>query len=156
MHKKYLFTLLVLFVFGCSSPRDESEVLRDWDNHVRTINQVLVNQGDLDRIPEFIAESYVAHSGEQIISGREAVHDFISTLRTAFPDLQVETKVVAVDGNFVSWVRIHRGTHYAEFMGVPPSGETLTWQAVVVSRYEDGLVVEEWGASTIGNVLLRH
>jgi len=156
MYKKNIFILLGVFVFGCSSPSDESEVLRDWDTHVRTINEVLVNQGDLERIPEFIADTYVAHSGEQIVSGREAVHNFISALRVAFPDLQVKTKVIAVDGNYVSWIRIHRGTHTAEFMGVPPSGKKYTWQAVVVTRYEEGLVVEEWGASSIGNVLLRH
>ena len=154
MHKLYVFTVLVLVVVGCSSPAAESEVLREWDNHVRTINQILVNEGDLDRIPEFIADSYVAHAGAQSVSGREVVHNFISALRTAFPDLEVETKVLAVDGEMVSWVRTHRGTHEAAFMGVPATGAELTWQSVVVTRYEGGLVVEEWGASTIGNVLL--
>jgi predicted ester cyclase len=147
-------SVLVLVSLACAAPVDDSTSRLDWDAHVRTLNQALVNEGDFDRIPEFIAESYVMHTPAGPKTGRELIRDFISALREAFPDLEVETEVLAVDDDKVVWRRIHRGTHEGEFMGVSPTGRLVTWEAIVVTRYEDGMVVEEWGASTLGAVLL--
>ncbi len=154
MRSATLCAIAVLASTACSAPTEDSSIRQDWDTHVRTLNQVLVNEGDFDRIPEFIAESYVMHTPTGAETGPELIRDFVSALRTAFPDLEVETEVLAVDGDKVVWRRTHHGTHEGEFMGVAPTGRSVTWQAIVVTRYDEGLVVEEWGASTLGAALL--
>ena len=154
MHVRHTWLIVLLVVAACSSPGDQVQASPDWDAHIREVNQALVNERDLDRIPEFIAESYVMHTPNGPQNGRHLVRDFISDLLVAFPDLEVETEVMAVDGDRVVWQRTHRGTHQGAFMGVEPSGRPVSWQAIVVTRYEDGMVMEEWGASTLGAALL--
>lgn len=146
--------LALLLVAACSSPGGETQSAPDWSAHIRNLNQALVNERELDRIPEFVAESYIMHTPDGPQTGRHLVRDFISDLLVAFPDLEVETEVMAVDGDVVVWRRTHRGTHEGEFMGVQPSGRPVSWQAIVVTRYEEGMVMEEWGASTLGAALL--
>lgn len=148
------FVLLLVLTGACAAPADAPRDMPDWGPQIRAANQTLLNEGDLDRVPEFFSESYVAHGPEGDAMGHDAIRGFVSALREAFPDLQVDVQVLATEGDRVAWLRTHTGTHEGEFMGVEPSGEPLTWQSVVVTRYEDGMIAEEWGANGLGNALL--
>jgi predicted ester cyclase len=50
-------------------------------------------------------------------------------------------------------MRTHRGTHQADFMGVPASGRSVTWRDMVVTRYEAGKIAEEWAVSDLAEQL---
>ena len=115
---------------------------------------MLLNQGNVDMVPELFAATYVAHVTGEDMRGREAITEFLTVLREAFPDLQVEIEVLATEGDRVVWLRTSRGTHEGSFMGVPASGRQLVWQDIVVTRYEDGVIAEEWGESGLAGLLL--
>jgi steroid delta-isomerase-like uncharacterized protein len=142
--------LLLMLVGGCTAEQDAP----DWGPQIQRANDVLLNQGDVQRVPEFFAESYVSHENEGDVVGRDGIAGFVTSLRTAIPDLQVEVEVLATQGNRVAWLRTHRGTHRGDFMGVPASGRSVTWQDIVVTRYEDGLIAEEWGVTGLPAALL--
>ena len=142
-----------LVVVACAAPADTPIEVIDWSPRIQAANEALLNQGDLDRVPEFFSDSYVAHATLGDATGHEAIRGFLTALRDAFPDLQVEVQVLVTEDDRVAWVRTHRGTHQAEFMGVPPTGNELVWQDMVVTRYEDGVIAEEWGVSELGAVL---
>ncbi len=82
------------------------------------------------------------------------LRESLTVLREAFPDLQVEVEVLATEGNRVVWLRTSRGTHEGSFMGVSASGRQLVWQDIVVTRFEDGVIAEEWGESGLAGLLL--
>jgi predicted ester cyclase len=125
----------------------------DWAPQIREANEALLNQGDLDRIPEFFSESYLSHGDGAEARGHDAIRGFLEALAVGFPDLQVEIEVLATEGDRVAWIRNHRGTHEGEFMGVAATGRVLTWQDMVVTRYEDGMIAEEWGVSGLAGAL---
>ncbi len=125
----------------------------DWGPRIREANEVLLNQGDLERIPEFFAESYISHAGGGQAQGHDAIRGFLQAITTAFPNLQVEVEVLATEGDRVAWLRSHRGTHEGEFMGIPGTGRVLTWQDMVVTRYEGNMIAEEWGVSGLPGVI---
>ncbi len=125
----------------------------DWEAQIHAANDELLNQGNLDMVPEFFSTTYVNHPTDGDLRGREVITDFVTALRNAFPDLQVEIKVLATEGNRVAWVRTHRGTHEGDFMGVPASGRAILWRSMVVTRFEGGMIAEEWGVSELGGRL---
>jgi predicted ester cyclase len=143
----------ILVVAACAAPADAPTQAIDWAPRIQAANEALLNQGDFDRVPEFFSESYVSHGTEGDAGGHDAIRGFLTALRAAFPDLAVEVEVLATEGNRVAWIRTHRGTHQAEFMGVAATGNELIWQAMVVTRYENGMIAEEWGVSELGAVL---
>lgn len=125
------------------------------ESRIRAANDQLLNRGNVEKVPRFFADDYVLHGSEGDLEGREVIADFISELRGAFPDLHVEVEVLATEDDRVAWVRRHHGTHEGDFMGVEATGERLVWQDMVVTRFQDDLIAEEWGASELAGKLLE-
>lgn len=65
-------------------------------------------------------------------------------LRSAFPDLEVETVVLVAEETLVAGHFTGRGTHLGLFQGVPPTGRecVLSWTGVY--RVEDGRIADAW------------
>jgi steroid delta-isomerase-like uncharacterized protein len=142
---------LPLVVFGACASEPETS---DWGSQIREANEVLLNQGNVEMVSELFAATYVAHVTGDDMTGPEGIAEFVTALREAFPDLQVGIEVLATEGDRVAWLRTSRGTHEGDFMGVPASGRQLVWQDIVVTRYEDGMIAEEWGESGLPGILL--
>ena len=121
-------------------------------------NEELLNKGNASAAAEFFAPTYVVHLTDQDVRGRRFVKGFVKELRRAFPDLRVEVNVLVSEGNRVAWQRTLRATHQADFKGFPASGRTILWRDMVVSRFEDGMIAEEWAISDLAEHLLaaRH
>lgn len=135
----------VVLIGACAAPAPQA--MPDWEPLIRAANDALLNRGNLDMVPKFFAESYITHEPEGDLRGREGIAGFVSDLRNAFPDLHVEIEVLATEGDRVAWLRTARGTHKGDFMGVAPTGRSVVWQDMIVTRYADSLIVEEWGVS---------
>ena len=65
----------------------------------------------------------------------------------AFPDLQVTVDSVIAEGDTLAARTTWRGTHQAEFMGVPASGKFVEFGAIDVVRHRGGKAAEHWGQS---------
>ncbi len=67
-------------------------------------------------------------------------------LRAAFGDLSVTVDVgnVPVEGNQAVAHSLLTGTHTGEFLGVAPTGKTVTWSHTDFVRFAGGKVVERW------------
>ncbi|MGD2067146.1 MAG: ester cyclase [Gemmatimonadota bacterium] len=112
---------------------------------VRAANEALLTHGDLDAVGDFFAPGYVAHlSGRDMTGGPGAVRSFLGALRRAFRDFRVDVEILAEGKDRIAWQRTIRATHEGPFKGFPASGLELVWRDMVVSRFEDGLIAEEW------------
>jgi predicted ester cyclase len=62
----------------------------------------------------------------------------------AFPDLEVEPKLVVSQGELIGVNLVGRGTHKGPFQGVPPTGRR--WAATCSAFYqvEDGRIADAW------------
>ncbi len=80
-------------------------------------------------------------------SGREGFKTFVTTFREAFPDLQVTVEDMIAEGDKVAARATMRGTHQGEFLGIPPSGNSIEVPVVDIVRFSDGMGVEHWGVT---------
>ena len=147
MPKRFIPMLAVLVGLGCQAPVLEAQEASDLSSVILSANDVLLGQGQLDRLDEFFTEDY---GGE---GGRERVGAFIRDLRTSFPDLQVEVEILVQDGDRIAWVRRIRATHQADYDGIPATGAQVSWRSMVVSRIEGGRIAEETSVSDLEGVL---
>jgi predicted ester cyclase len=37
------------------------------------------------------------------------------------------------------------GTHQGEYLGLPPTGRSVTYNEIFIFRFEDGRIAETWG-----------
>lgn len=106
-----------------------------------------LNQGNAaELIDEIYAPAYVLHdpSLPEPVSGLEGIHEFITSINEAFPDLHTTVEDLVAEGDRVVQRVTFRGTHQGEFMGVPATGNAVSVWAVVISRFAGGKVAEEW------------
>lgn len=113
------------------------------DLALRYFDEIL-NKADLAAIDALLAPDFVflITTIPGGVRGREAYKGFVRDLRNAFPD-GVFTPVgqVAEDGKAaVRWT--FKGTHRGPFLGVAPTGRTVTDNGIDMFRVVDGRIAE--------------
>ena len=62
----------------------------------------------------------------------------------SFPDYNHTIDDLIATGEYVAVRSTARGTHEAEFEGIPATGNTIEYGQIVIFRLIDGLIVEAW------------
>lgn len=104
-----------------------------------------LNGADDAVFDELLARDVVIHRAPAgFPPGREGWKRNVAAFRAAFPDGRwVIEDLVAEDDTVVARLRV-RGRHLGEFLGLPPTGRSVTWTATDVVRVVDGKIVEYW------------
>src|SRR5262245_37623748 len=112
---------------------------------IRAANTALIANGELDLVGQYFAKDYVAHLTDQdMTGGHDAIRKFVELYRRAFPDLEVDVKILVEGKDRVAWQRTLRGTHKGDFKGFPATQRAIVWRDMVTSRFRDGLIAEDW------------
>ena len=105
-------------------------------------------EGNLDTLEDALAEVYandfILHEAGEDIVGIEGLTQFVSMMRSAFPDLRITLEDDMAEGDKVVTRWIAQGTHQGELMGVAPTGNQVTATGITNHRIEDTKIVEEW------------
>lgn len=102
-----------------------------------------LNGDDRAVFDELLAADVVVHRAPAgFLPGREGWKQNVATFRAAFPDGRWCIEHLVAEGDtVVARIRV-RGTHLGTFLGVPPSGRSVTWTATDIVRIVDGKMVE--------------
>ena len=112
---------------------------------LRRFYEELWSQGDLEAIPELVAENVVDHHPlPGAPPGREGLAALVTTWRTAFPDMRETVEDLIAEGDKVVGRFSMRGTHGGEFMGVPPTDRSVTMSGIDIVRVAGGKIAEFW------------
>jgi steroid delta-isomerase-like uncharacterized protein len=122
---------------------------------IEAANRALLVEGKWDAVDEFFTADYVAHGTDQKIEGRGAIRKFVRELQQGFPDLAVDVEILLKTKDRVAWQRRLKGSHRGSFRGFPATGRRVVWRDMVVSRFRDGLIAEDWVSTDIVERLLR-
>ena len=84
---------------------------------------------------------------------RSGVRAMFAVLFEAFPDLRAETRDQVEEDDKVVTRKTFRGTHQAEFMGVPVTGRSVAWDVIDILRVREGQMAKHWDVvETLGLV----
>jgi steroid delta-isomerase-like uncharacterized protein len=78
-------------------------------------------------------------------TGAQAIKEVFATLHRAFPDLHIKVEDVIAEGDKVVSRHTVTGTHQGEYMGLPPTGRSVTYNEIFILRFADGRIAETWG-----------
>ena len=78
-------------------------------------------------------------------TGPQAVKEVFATLHRAFPDLSVTIEDLIEEGDKVVARNTVTGTHQGKYMGLPPTGKSVTYNEIFIARFADGRIAETWG-----------
>ncbi len=78
-------------------------------------------------------------------TGAQLLKEVFGRLHRAFPDLHVTVEDVIAEGDRVVGRNTVTGTHQGEYMGIPPTGKSITYDEIFIVRLADGRIAETWG-----------
>jgi predicted ester cyclase len=78
-------------------------------------------------------------------TGAEAMKEVFRRLCRAFPDLHVAVEDVVAQGDRVVSRNVVTGTHRGEYMGLAPTGRSVTYDEIFILRFAGGRIAETWG-----------
>jgi steroid delta-isomerase-like uncharacterized protein len=112
---------------------------------VRRFVDEVQSAGNIDAIDELCSPEFVNHSAPPgLPADCEGIKIVTAMFREAFPDSYFTVEDMIAQGSKVATRKTFHGTHEGEFMGLPPSGKTVTMGLIDIVRISDGRVVEHW------------
>ncbi len=107
-----------------------------------------VNTGNLQVMHDLVASGCVDHDpAPGQAPGPEGYIEFFSMMRTAFPDFHLDVEQLVADDENVAFAYTATGTHSGEFMGIAPTGRSVKFRGLQISKFKDGKMVQRWGSS---------
>lgn len=114
-----------------------------------------LNARDFDRLLSRMADDFVINisgaPGPRY--GKEVWREGVDQGLAAFPDLRAEIKDCFGDGDRVAVRLVFHGTHTGEFLGIPATGRTVSYDSTEIYRVVDGVIVEEWICSDLAGLM---
>jgi predicted ester cyclase len=78
-------------------------------------------------------------------TGSHALKEIFGRLHEVYADLHVTVEDVIADGDKVVTRNTVTGTHQGEYMGLAPTGRSVTYDEIFIFRLADDRIVETWG-----------
>jgi predicted ester cyclase len=123
----------------------------------RRLYEEVWNKGNVAAVDELIAPNIVLHYDYPAESpqpaenqpGLEQIKQYVSHLRTTFPDYHFTVELQVAEGDLVVTRGTARGTHHGEYWGltfqdIRPTEKQVTWTETAIDRIVNGKIVENW------------
>lgn len=106
------------------------------------------NKNNLGAIDTYIANDVVSHDpfpGQK--PGKEGLRETMEIFNKAFPDKKIKINDALAEGDKVMVKVTCTGTHQGEFMSIVPTGNTISYEEVLIFRIKNGKIVEHWAVA---------
>jgi steroid delta-isomerase-like uncharacterized protein len=121
---------------------------------VRRFVEEFQNGGNESAVEELLAADFVDHSPFPGVSpDREGVRRLFAALRQAFPDLRAKIHDQLAEKDRVATRKTFRGTHRGEFLGIAPTGRSVSFDVIDVVRIANGRIAEHWNVMDLMGLL---
>jgi steroid delta-isomerase-like uncharacterized protein len=113
----------------------------------RRLVEEVINQRKMDVIEELFAPGFVEHEvvPPGVPPGPDGVKALFGMVHSAFPNFKATIEhLIAEDGHValhMNWT----GRHEADFMGIPPTGKTISIAVIDIMSITEGKFVAHWG-----------
>jgi steroid delta-isomerase-like uncharacterized protein len=110
----------------------------------------VISTGDAEVISKAIDESVdpdvLIHMPLPIqATGAQALKQVWAMLLRGLPDVHVTLEDLIAEGDKIVSRNTVTGTHQGEYMGLPPTGKSITYNEIFIFRFTNGRIAEMWG-----------
>lgn len=112
----------------------------------KLVEEVL-NQGKINIVDKLLIPDFIEHEElpPGIPTGREAPKALFTMLHNAFPDFKATIEHLIAEEDKVILHMKWTGTQKGEFMGIPPTGKSISINVIDIIGINDGKFTEHWG-----------
>ncbi len=107
------------------------------------------SSGNLDEAKKLLTSDFVLHVPLSAAPGVQGISDVVTACRAAFEHLNVTVEDMIAEGDRVAARFTARGVHKGAFMGLQPTGKSITMTGIEIFRVENGRIAELWGEANL-------
>ena len=111
---------------------------------IRRLFEEGFHSGKLAVVDGIFHPNFVDRSTPEQPPGTEGVKDYISMVRTGFPDISITIEDLVAEEERVVVRTTLRGTHLGEYEGIAPTSKQVTRSMIQIFHVKDGKLLEEW------------
>jgi steroid delta-isomerase-like uncharacterized protein len=78
-------------------------------------------------------------------TGAQLLKEVFARLLRAYPNLHITIEDLIEEGDKIVSRNTVTGTHQGEYMGIPPTGKSVTYNEIFIARFAGGRIAETWG-----------
>ncbi len=155
--KKFLMviplTILICFAFSCQKQVTEEApegITEEEAQHIIGLILEIFNEGNLALVDELYDPEFVRHDRglPEDIKGLDAFKDYVTSLRTAYPDFEatVDEAIVKGDKIITRWTVIatNTGPLQTPLGELPPTNKKMSVLGAEIISIVDGKITEDW------------
>ncbi|MFK7909129.1 MAG: ester cyclase [Akkermansiaceae bacterium] len=116
----------------------------NYEHIIQYFIEEVFNRGNISVIHEAVSPNYKYTSPTERMNGPQELAAFVAAFRSAFPDLKISILEQLSTGESVTTRIRFTGSHHGDFLGMPPTHKSVDVEGCVISKFQDGLIVEEW------------
>jgi steroid delta-isomerase-like uncharacterized protein len=110
----------------------------------------VMNTGDIEiistTIDELVEPDAVIRTPLPLdATGAQALKHVWAALLQAYPDLHLTLEDIIAEGDKVVVRQTVTGTHRGEYVGLAPTGKSVTYNEIFIFRFVNGRIAETWG-----------
>lgn len=103
------------------------------------------SRGSLEFIDNWMTPDFQSHFNSPDPMDLAAYRQFMSDALTAFPGMHHEIHYVVAENDLVALgITLHM-VHTGEYLGIAPTAQPMAVEEIVVLKFANGKIVEEWG-----------
>ena len=110
------------------------------------------NSGDWERLDAFVTDDYVHNNGDARLDLAQFKQG-AQWIRNGLPDFRIEVEDTVGEGDRVAVRFVGRGTHSGSLAGEVPTSTAVALHGIMIYRFRDGLIAEDWEAMDEGQLL---
>ena len=128
-----------------------SAAIADTESHKALVTSSIEiwSTGDLANIDQVFLDTYKNHQEPDVAGGPKTVDlaEWASTVKAyhaSFPDTKTEILLQFGDGEYVTTRWRFEAVQKGEYLGLQPTGKTISWTGIQIDRFEEGKISETW------------
>jgi steroid delta-isomerase-like uncharacterized protein len=122
--------------------RNKATVSRFVDDVIGTGDAEVISK----TIDELVEPDVLIHMPMPIqATGAQALKQVWAMLLRGLPDIHVTVEDLIAEGDKVVNRNTVTGIHKGEYMGLPPTGKSITYNEIFIFRFANGRIAEMWG-----------
>jgi predicted ester cyclase len=103
----------------------------------------------VDQVDEIFTEGYLNHQEPDVQGGSQTIDldqwvSLLGQFHQSFPETTVEILLQLGEGDLVATRWRFTATQTGTYLGLAPTGRTVTWTGTQIDRFEDGRIAESW------------
>jgi predicted ester cyclase len=113
------------------------------------------NAGDLSGYLQLYDEGVVLHGYAGVEPGLASVRRFYNSFWQAFPGSRLTFEDMFASGDRVACRFVVEGVHAGPFLGVEPTGRSISLPGITILRFRGGRCVERWSQADFLGLLAQ-